>query len=73
VKLKRIINFTKGPRKKLEIKIMKTELENIRPSIWIERWNWKQIKLQQKGEDQKLEIKKIRIEIEISTTKMTKL
>jgi hypothetical protein len=40
VKLKRIINFTKEPREKLEIKTMRTKLENIIPSIWIEGRNW---------------------------------
>jgi hypothetical protein len=48
VKLKRIITFTKGPRKKLKIKTIRTELKNIIPSIWIEGWNWKLIKLIQK-------------------------
>jgi hypothetical protein len=33
VKLRRIIIVIKGPRKKLEIKTMRTKLENIIPSI----------------------------------------
>jgi len=45
VKLKRIITFTKKPRKKLEIKTMRTKMENIISSIWIEWWNWKPIKI----------------------------
>jgi len=56
VKLKRIIIFTKEPRKKLEIKTMRIELKNIIPSIWIERWNWKSIKLIQKDHGKILEI-----------------
>jgi hypothetical protein len=46
--LKRIIAFTKGPIRKLEIKIIRIKLKNIIPSIWIEWWNWKLIKLSQK-------------------------
>ena len=49
VKLKIIITFIKGPRKKLKIKRMLTKLENIILSIWIERWHWKLLKLLQKG------------------------
>ena len=41
VKLKRIITSSKGPRKKIEIKTMRTKLKNIIPSIWNEWWNWK--------------------------------
>jgi hypothetical protein len=33
VELKRIIAFTKGPRKKIEIKTIRIKLENIIPSI----------------------------------------
>jgi hypothetical protein len=33
MKLKRIKTFTKGPRKKLKIKTIRTELENIIPFI----------------------------------------
>jgi hypothetical protein len=33
MKLKKIINFTKEPRKKLEIKIIKTKLKTRMPSI----------------------------------------
>jgi hypothetical protein len=33
VKLKRIITSSKGPRKKIEIKTMRTKLKNIIPSI----------------------------------------
>jgi hypothetical protein len=50
VELKRIITFNKWLRKKIKIKTMRTKLENIIPSIWIERWNWKPIKLLQKGQ-----------------------
>ena len=39
MKLKIIITFSKMPRKKLEIKTMKTKLKNIILSIWIEGWN----------------------------------
>jgi hypothetical protein len=39
----------------------------------IERWNLKQIKLLEKDQDKKLEIKRIRIEVEMPTTKRTKL
>jgi hypothetical protein len=39
VKLKRRITFPKWSKKKLEIKIMRTMLENIMLSIWIEWWN----------------------------------
>jgi hypothetical protein len=28
-------NFSKGPRKKIDTKTMRTKLENILPSIWI--------------------------------------
>ena len=50
VELKRIITFNKWLRKKIKIKTMRIKLENIIPSIWIERWNWKPIKLLQKGQ-----------------------
>ena len=36
VKLKKIINFTKNQEEKLEIKTIRTILENIIPLIWIE-------------------------------------
>jgi len=62
--LKRIITFTKGTRKKIEIKTMKTKLENIISSIWIEEWNRKSIKLLQNVNEKKLEIKRIRIKLE---------
>jgi hypothetical protein len=39
--------------KKLEIKTMRTKLENIISSIWIERWDWKSIQFLQKGEGKK--------------------
>ena len=35
----------KKPRKKIKIKTITTKLENIILSIWIERWNWKSLKL----------------------------
>jgi hypothetical protein len=53
VKLKRIITFTKRSRKKLEIKIIRTKLKNIILPIWIEKWNWKRIKLLQKDQEKK--------------------
>jgi hypothetical protein len=36
MKLKRIIIFTKGPRKNIKMRTMRTKLENIIPSIRIE-------------------------------------
>jgi hypothetical protein len=39
----------------------------------MERWDWKQIKLQQKSQEQKLEIKTIMVEVKIPTTKRVKL
>jgi len=45
-------------------------------NIWqirIERWNWKQIKLLQNDQEQKSEVKRIRIEVKIPTTKITNL
>jgi len=36
VKLKKIINFIKNQEEKLEIKTIRTILENIIPLIWIE-------------------------------------
>jgi hypothetical protein len=53
VKLKRIITSTKGPRKKLEIKTLRTKLKNIIPLIWIEGLNWKPPKLLQKDQRKK--------------------
>ena len=35
---------------------MSTKLENIKPLIWIEEWNWKPIKLSQKNQSKILEI-----------------
>jgi len=52
-KIEKNNNFTKGQEKKLKIKIMRAELKNILPLIWIERWNWKQIKFLQNDQDQK--------------------
>ena len=49
MELKRIIAFTKGPRKKIKIKTIRIKLENIISSIWIEWWNWKPIKLLHKS------------------------
>jgi hypothetical protein len=37
MKLKRIITFRRGLRKILDIKIMRTKIENIIHLIWIER------------------------------------
>jgi hypothetical protein len=48
--------FIKGSRKKIEIKSMRTKLKNIIPSIWIEWWNWKSLKLLWKDKKKKLEI-----------------
>jgi hypothetical protein len=53
VKLKRIIIFIKGPRKKIKMRTMRIKLENIIPSIWIEWWNWKLMKLLYKGQEKK--------------------
>jgi hypothetical protein len=64
MQLKRIITFTKRLRKKLEIKKIRTKLENIIPSIWIEWWNWKPIKLLQRSQRKKLEIKRIKTKLE---------
>jgi len=44
------IFFPKGPRKKLEIKIMRTKSKNLISSIWIEWWNLKQIIFLQEGQ-----------------------
>jgi hypothetical protein len=59
--LKRIITFTKKSRKKIrnqnETKTIRTKLENIIPSIWIKGWNWKLLKLLQKGKKQKNKIR----------------
>jgi len=52
VKLKRIITFTKLPRKKIEIK---TRLKNRIPSIWIEGWNWKSLKILQNVKGKKIQ------------------
>jgi len=60
VKLKRIITFTKGSRKKLEIKTMKAKLKNIILSIWIEWWNWKPLQKLQKDKGKKVEIQIIK-------------
>jgi len=60
VKLKRIIIFIKGPRKKIKMRTMRTKLENIIPSIWIEWWNWKLMKLLYKGQGKKIEIQIIK-------------
>jgi len=67
MKLRKIINFTKKPRKKLEIKIIRTKLKTRIPSIW------KPLKFLQKGQYQKLKIKRIRIKIEIPKTKRKNL
>jgi len=64
VKLKRIITFTKGSTKKLEIKTIRTKLKNMISSIWIEEWNWKQIKLFTKRPRKKIEIQRMRTELE---------
>jgi hypothetical protein len=69
VKLKRKINSTK------DLKNQKNE-DQIQKIIWqieMEGWNWKQIEFLQKSQETKLEIKRIRIEVEISTIKMVKL
>jgi len=39
--------------------------KNNKYQIDIEEWNWKQIKLLQEGQKQKLEIKRIRAKVEI--------
>jgi hypothetical protein len=69
VKLKRKINSTK------DLKNQKNE-DQIQKIIWqieMEGWNWKQIEFLQKSQETKLEIKRIRIEVEISTIKRVKL
>ena len=69
MKLKRKINSTK------DLKNQKNE-DQIQKIIWqieMEGWNWKQIEFLQKSQETKLEIKRIRIEVEISTIKMIKL
>ena len=48
MELKIIIAFIESQEKKLKIKTIRTKLENIVPSIWIEWWNWKLIKHLQK-------------------------
>jgi hypothetical protein len=62
VKLKRIITFTKRSRKKLEIKIIRTKLKNIILPIWIEKWNWKRIKLLQKDQEKKIQRMRTKLE-----------
>jgi hypothetical protein len=42
---------------------MRTKLKNIKPSIWIEGWNWKPIKLLQIYQGKKLEIQRIRTKL----------
>ena len=67
--LKRKINSTK------DLKNQKNE-DQIQKIIWqieMEGWNWKQIEFLQKSQETKLEIKRIRIEVEISIIKMVKL
>ena len=69
MKLKRKINSTK------DLKNQKNE-DQIQKIIWqieMEGWNWKQIEFLQKSQETKLEIKRIRIEVEISTIKRVKL
>jgi hypothetical protein len=69
VKLKRKINSTK------DLKNQKNE-DQIQKIIWqieMEGWNWKQIEFLQKSQETKLEIKRIRIEVGISTIKRVKL
>ena len=69
MKLKRKINSTK------DLKNQKNE-DQIQKIIWqieMEGWNWKQIEFLQKSQETKLEIKRIRIEVEISIIKMVKL
>jgi hypothetical protein len=39
-------------------------LKNIIPLIWIERWNWKSLKLLQEDQEKKLEIQKMRTILE---------
>jgi hypothetical protein len=62
-------------RMKLKTNRISTK-EPIQKIIWqieMEGWNWKQIEFLQKSQETKLEIKRIRIEVEISTIKMVKL
>ena len=69
MKLKRKINSTK------DLKNQKNE-DQIQKIIWqieMEGWNWKQIEFLQKSQETKLEIKRIKIEVGISTIKRVKL
>jgi len=53
---------------------MRIRLENIIfDKLGLKHENWKQIKLLQKNQDQKLKIKRIRTKVEILTTKRVKL
>jgi hypothetical protein len=57
--LKRIIIFSeKAKKKKTAIKTTMTKLKNIVPSIWGERWNWKQVKLLQNSQEKNYKPKK---------------
>jgi hypothetical protein len=71
MKLKTNKTCIKRPRKKIKIKRTRTKLKNNKWQIKIEWWNWKQIKLLQKKEEQKSEIKITRVGVEISITKRT--
>jgi hypothetical protein len=57
-------NFYKRGKKKLEIKIMRTKLENIISSIWTEWQNLEPLNLLLKDQEKKLEILKIRTTLE---------
>jgi hypothetical protein len=43
---------------------MRTKLKNIIPSIWIEWWNWKSLKLLWKDKKKKLEIQTMKTTLE---------
>ena len=54
VKLKRLITYTKGSRKKIRNQNNEDQIEKIIPLIWIEWWNWKRQKNLQKDQGKKL-------------------
>ena len=49
--------YKKAKKKKLEIKAIRTKLENIIQSIWIERWNWKAINFYKRTKKKNLKSK----------------
>jgi len=55
VKLKKNNNCYKRIEKKIINQNNKGQIENMIPSIWIEKWSWKLIKFLQKCQGKKLE------------------